>query len=339
MKNHSIQALKAVCALMVFCSHSLNMPESPVIHKIAHSPLHIFFDGQVAVIVFIVISGFFYQKDQRLSKSAYLSGIKKKLLRVYMPYVIVILLGALVCNIVCRIEYDRTIFTQWSNSFWGKGVSLSDLTGHIIPLLPHDPDLINPPCWYVVLEIKLFLTIPLAVMMANTYRGGRLIYIPLIALTLLGYANYVGSCLMGCVSRIVYDKNARKLKDLRHAGLFKTLALITAVLMLNINNEVILPPNLAFALQSLGASILVPVVYSLNSPAFANKTLQWIAGISYEIYLVHFIVLLALRPFYTGFVSYIAASLMLTLLLSMALKKSCVSLASRIESNKPVRKA
>ena len=324
---------------MVFFSHSLNMPESPVIHKMAHSPLHIFFDGQVAVIVFIVISGFFYQKDQRLSTPVYLSGVKKKLLRVYLPYVIVILLGALACNVAGGIEYDRSLFTQWSNSFWNTGVSLSDMAGHIIPLLPHDPDLINPPCWYVVLEIKLFLIIPLVVMMANTYRGGRWLYVPLIALTLLGYANYVGACLMGCVSRILYDRNALRLKTLRHVALYRSLSLIAALLMLNINNEITLPSNVAFALQSLGASILVPAVYSLHSKALANKTLQWIAGISYEIYLVHFIVLLALKPFYKGFFSYIGVSLALTLLLSMALKKSCVSMATRLESSKTVKHA
>ena len=71
---HSIQGLKGIAALMVYFSHALCMSISPLNH-LNDTPLHIFYDGQIAVVIFIVISGFFYyKKDLKPSLLTYMGG-------------------------------------------------------------------------------------------------------------------------------------------------------------------------------------------------------------------------------------------------------------------------
>ena len=63
-RNNGIQILKGVAALMVFFSHALNMRNISFVCQFQESPLHLLWDGQCAVILFMVISGFFYFKPQ-----------------------------------------------------------------------------------------------------------------------------------------------------------------------------------------------------------------------------------------------------------------------------------
>ena len=57
-----IQSLKGIAAIMVFLSHSLHQFPNKTIETLHDSCLHFFFDGQIAVIIFMAISGFFYYK-------------------------------------------------------------------------------------------------------------------------------------------------------------------------------------------------------------------------------------------------------------------------------------
>lgn len=76
MKNLSIQGLRGIAALMVFLSHALCFPNYQI-SGIQHSPWHLFFDGQIAVMIFIAISGFFYYKQLTPSLKTYMGGGKE----------------------------------------------------------------------------------------------------------------------------------------------------------------------------------------------------------------------------------------------------------------------
>lgn len=76
-KNLSIQGLRGIAALIVFFSHALCFPNSDVIIKLKDSPLHLFFDGQIAVMIFIAISGFFYYKTSGPSLKTYMGRLSE----------------------------------------------------------------------------------------------------------------------------------------------------------------------------------------------------------------------------------------------------------------------
>ena len=77
-KNQNIQALRGICALMVFLSHTLSVKDIPYVRCLMESPLHLLFDGQIAVVVFFTLSGYYYYKESTLTYEAYSNGIKKK---------------------------------------------------------------------------------------------------------------------------------------------------------------------------------------------------------------------------------------------------------------------
>lgn len=84
--NLSIQGLKGIAALVVFFSHSLNIIQNNFVQEIGKTPLHLFFDGQCSVILFFVISGFFYYREKVIDKTNYIKLIKKKIIRIYCVY-------------------------------------------------------------------------------------------------------------------------------------------------------------------------------------------------------------------------------------------------------------
>lgn len=78
--NLNIQGLKGIAAIVVFLSHALNMYKISWVQNFMDTPVHLFFDGQCSVIIFLTISGFFYYKAG-MSKALdfhYMEGLKKK---------------------------------------------------------------------------------------------------------------------------------------------------------------------------------------------------------------------------------------------------------------------
>lgn len=119
MKDNSIQGLRGICALVVFFSHALNIPIIPI-SSIKESPLHLFFDGQISVMIFLAISGFFYGSPSSTSMKSYFIGLYKKTLRIWPAYLLAMIIGWLICNM--HLSYNSMLFTEWGNSFWGGGM-------------------------------------------------------------------------------------------------------------------------------------------------------------------------------------------------------------------------
>lgn len=75
-------------------------------------------------------------------------------------------------------------------------------------------------------------------------------------------------------------------------------------------------------LLPVGAGMLICLVASMNeSKALANKIMVFIGEISYEFYIVHMVVLLALEPFFVNPYPFIIVSLFLSLFLSVLLRR------------------
>ena len=165
-KNSSIQALRAVAAMIVFLSHSLMMIKSDTILLLHDTPLHFLFDGQCAVIFFMVLSGFFYYKVEAFALKRYPHGLWKKIVRIYPLHIIMICLGVILCN--QQLSYDRSLFSTWGNTFWTRSVSLTEAVRQMIIILPGtDPNLVNPPIWYLSAEVRMFIVMPLLVGLLN----------------------------------------------------------------------------------------------------------------------------------------------------------------------------
>ena len=330
-KIESIQGLKGIAALMVFFSHALCMPITPF-YGLRDTPWHFFYDGQIAVMLFIVISGFFYFKPSKPTIESYLGGVKKKILRIFPAYIISMIIGFVCCNL--NLDYNANFFTDWSNQFWRESVGFNELCKQLTVLWPHNPDLINPPSWYIGMEVRLFLVIPLIIMLCNIKYLKWYILIPLSLLIFYGDSNYYSACLCGCLTKIAYDKILKNqdLKSKRIKYIF-LCAIVVAVFFLNVRNQFDINKTISFAFQTIGACIVVLAVSLFNFKFLTNKVLLWLGSISYEFYLCHFSILLLAKCFYHDPITYVGLCLALSLLLSIGINKLCKLFISKISSN------
>ena len=175
--NLNIQGLKGIAAIVVFLSHALNMYKISWVQDFMNTPMHLFFDGQCSVIIFLTLSGFFYYKAGKLKALDYhyMEGLKKKIIRIYPQYIICIIVGTILCNILCICSYNEDLFTSWSSSFWTQPISMVQLISQIPIFVGLNPDLIDPPVWYLLYEVRAFFIIPIVVIVVNkcTIGGGK----------------------------------------------------------------------------------------------------------------------------------------------------------------------
>lgn len=318
-KIEAIQGLRGIAAIMVFLSHALCMPISPFYLVYKNHPLHFFYDGQIAVVLFIVISGFFYWKERKPSIYNYMAGLKSKIIRIFPPYVFSMIIAWGLCN--CLLTYDKSTFTDWANTFWQDTVSLSELIKSLTVVWPHDFNLINPPTWYIGLEVRFFLLIPILIMLCNTKYTNWWILIILIPLFIVNNRFYFAICLCGSITKII-----SKLNITNYLTRYKSLnafIILVALFLLNIRNEFSLNDNISYSCQTIGACLIVLLVSLYNYKWLCNKVLLWLGNISLQFYLCHFGVLLIFRSFYYNLLSYVLISFIMSLLLSVLVKKIC----------------
>lgn len=191
-KNLSIQSFRAIAALMVFLSHSLMMIKSDTIARLHDTPLHFFFDGQCAVVFFMVLSGYLYYKAESFSLRKYAKGLWRKVVRIYPAHIIMIGVGVLLCNL--QLPYHAELFSEWGNSFWGQPIGMAETLRQMIIALPGtDPYLVNPPVWYLQVEVRMFILMPLIIGLLNKFGESK-----------DTVAFWVTLIVLGCVSCIVY---------------------------------------------------------------------------------------------------------------------------------------
>lgn len=284
------------------------------------SPFHIFFDGQIAVVLFVVLSGFFYYKKGCPSVKSYVFGVRNKIFRIFPAYIISMLISYLLCNLDCT--YDITLFSEWSNTFWQQKASFLELLKQLTVLWPHDANLINPPTWYIGLEVRFFLVIPLLVMMCNTKYTSWYILIPIALLLILSGRIFYATCILGCITRVIYNKleTSENLYKTKYKILILFLLLIS-IYLLNIRNELDVTKKIALVLQSIGAASVVLWVSIYNYKLLTNNILVYLGNISFEFYLCHFSVLLLLRSFYNDMFSYVIVSFVISILVSVIVNK------------------
>jgi len=180
--THRIEALdslRGIAALQVLLHHCLlcvpifytvvnykaPLPitgaKNTILNALIYSPLHFFWLGSEPVILFFVLSGFvlsipFNDGGQNFDYKAY---FVKRLIRLYIPYIVSIFLSMLL-RVILYHPLNIHI-SDWFISMWTKPVGAQQLTD--IVLLKSDAEFQNvvSTLWSLVIEIKLSLIFPL----------------------------------------------------------------------------------------------------------------------------------------------------------------------------------
>lgn len=138
----SLQSLKGLAAIIVFMGHALGMYHNEYVASYKSTAFNILSDGQCSVAIFFCLTGFFSYREQQLNLKSYVNSIRRKAIRIYPAYLLVMILGWLIAN--STLSYDKTLFTDWCNSFWNETISLKYLLTSLALVLPFDSNVLNP---------------------------------------------------------------------------------------------------------------------------------------------------------------------------------------------------
>ena len=89
-RNLNIQGLRAVLSLIVFAGHSIGAYLKIDENTYTSNPLDFLWDGNICVVIFFVLSGYFYYTTDLLTWNTYKNLIIKRTLKIAPPLLCVI---------------------------------------------------------------------------------------------------------------------------------------------------------------------------------------------------------------------------------------------------------
>lgn len=338
MKNRieSLDALRGIGAFVVVIFHCLisfeifyqatnvAVYDNDFIKWLSISPLHTFWAGREAVILFFVLSGFVlaipFLNNTVVSYKDY---IIKRFFRIYVPYITVMMLSVLFVSIFADFKNIDYLSTSYNNR-WDHSVSLKAIISYFL-MLPHDISNVNGVVWSLFHEMRISIIFPLIMFIVLKFDWKKSIFFGFgifiiaklicdIASKFIGndaissvflsfgttfyYALFfvLGSVLSKYRTQVV--QRIKKTSKQSKLSLFVTsLLLINCKWMLYIYN--FNDTFLTEFIPAFGILILFIVVLSskLANKVLTMKPLLWMGKISYSLYLTHIITIMMLTIF------------------------------------------
>ena len=130
-RSHTIQMLRGLACLAVFFSHAIGALPTGYWQigsvDLNTTPLRLLWGGNAAVVVFFVLSGFFFYKtDYRLTVRGWMHTVFNRHVRIYCVYIPILLLG-----VAARFTYPPfSGLSEWMSGFWTDEFSLKQLAMH-----------------------------------------------------------------------------------------------------------------------------------------------------------------------------------------------------------------
>jgi peptidoglycan/LPS O-acetylase OafA/YrhL len=295
--NHrfaELDGLRGIASLMVFFSHFVGFfYESEFINFMQNSPLRFFWNGDAAVNLFFVLSGFVLAKSMIGKKIGYLSYITKRIFRIYPAYYFSILLSLFLMQFF--ISSNMFELSNWAQSFWKSNLFLSDIIDHIILIKNFNTRLINPVVWSLSVELKISILIPLIIMLFKKERNIYFNYCVLLMSYILSLAIpfffFFPQFMLGVLFALNYNKIIIIVSEIN-----KTLFLLICILIIFLFGNRFLFPRIA-AYSELISTFLCGfgsfglLIISINvkwvKDILASKVGVFLGKTSYSFYLLH----------------------------------------------------
>jgi peptidoglycan/LPS O-acetylase OafA/YrhL len=333
-----------------------NQGPGDLLRTLEHSPLAIIYAGSQSVILFFVLSGFVlslpFERADREGRLGYRAFLASRLCRLYLPYATAVLLA--VPLVAAWHGHDVAALGGWFNGQWKLVPTGSLLVSHAEMLGDFPANALDPVLWSLVHEMRISLVFPLLLLLA---RGrGVLLTGALCAGLLIGGFEFqqlyrqigmdsYGSTIAYASAFVLGIALARRRVAIR-AGferaptLVRILALVVGVLLFTFSLWVVPTPLTgiwAEALQTgtamLGAGLLIVVAQGSRRArrVLGVAPLQLAGRLSYSLYLVHGLVLLALAHLLWGHLpgALVIAMVWSGAFLAAAALRACVELPAQ----------
>lgn len=333
-RYEELDSLRGLAALAVMIGHfflvfapmaqntsSLAFLEYPL-NLLKYTPLHLFWGGHEAVIMFFLLSGFvlslpFFSNRQQ----SYTVYLIKRICRIYIPFVVALFVAILMREAVYVTKL--TELTPYYNNLWVIPPDLASIVHHLLFIGNYNSTRYDPILWTLVHEMRISLIFPFIMIMI--VKGGWKLGLPLaIGLSvgaeyLLGafemrymtnYAvtlHYTSFFIIGAL--LAMNREALKKLYTRMNGWWLTLLFAAAVCGYSLKwigygseFQQWFQPHRGDWPIAIGASLFIVAAISSArlSKQLQRKSLLFLGKTSYSLYLYHMIVLLSLVHLLNG---------------------------------------
>lgn len=303
-----LDGLRGIAALVVLFHHTLlTIPSLALGYQspskvpssaawLVFSPLHTLWNGNSAVYVFFVLSGFVLVVPLSRRRPDWRSYYPRRLIRLYLP-----VWGSVAIACVLILTIPRVAGHE--QSWW--------VNSQVIRLIPHDivqtivllfgANLINSPLWSLQWEIWFSLLLPVFFLLATKWSRGWLVKLAALAvISTIGSVVHIDALFylpmfgFGAILAVEWHRLHRMTTN--WGWVRWLMPAVLSVLMLNSAWDIraSIPGNGEIA--ALGAILLVIVF--LFSPVAQrigdSRAAQWLGRISFSLYLVHVPILVSL---------------------------------------------
>lgn len=260
------------------------------------------------------------------------------MIRIYPVYIIMLVVGTILCNIELNLVVDCSNFSEWFAAFWKQRITIKDLALQIPIIGKYDATLINPPIWTMYAEMQAIVLLPILDFWYRKKRKKWMIFCTLVVAVIFNVCHlfpqivwkWMSVFIIGYTGKVIFSCEEK------YVNMLKRNKVAFIVVLLNIflfEIRSIMPEDIRIFSLAISCMMLILVICHNN---LINRicSVGWlvlVGNISYELYLVHFVVLLALRPcaVYLPPATYIALAFIISILISLVLNR-CISKSLKI---------
>lgn len=337
-----LDSLRGIAAVtVIFCHFLLVFPAFDFYHLsgrhydfLIYSPLHFFWAGHEAVILFFTLSGFVLCISIMKSQTfLYKSYIVKRFCRIYIPYILIMFLSVLASIQLHNHELQGV--SDWTLQFWNNGISLKTFLqlGTLILFPSYVANDYNIALWSLVHEMRISIIFPIIVFVVVRIRSLYSIVLAL-GIAIIGYigsvifsnsllvdgfqsAQYILMFTVGAL--MAYHVDSLSAWYLSLNRWMKGMLPIIGILLYTYDwwfmyDMRIIHLSLIDDIFSMLGSVIF-IICAMNSNRIRHMlhrhSIHYVGSISYSIYLIHGLVLISFLYLLSSYIS-IAWILVLT---------------------------
>ena len=322
-RYHQLDSLRGIAALTVVFSHYSQIAPT---RWMQHVPWRLFTEGHSAVVLFFTLSGFALALQVTgQSKPGYAEFVIKRVCRIYIPYLVAVLAAYALYAALYRTDLSWT--GDWVNQAWHSGIDRHDLLNHIYFLIPFSNSTLDPVLWSLVYEMRISLLFPiLVVVVFATPLWVSLTLSAGLSLAAFGYYSHLHRVLMDAsiqgewmptihyMSMFVLGASIARYRHVIASTLGthdrRTLLAALAICLLvyglvgAANHHIVSDDVLrSFAddwivLPAVTGILVLAIALEPFSDILAARPLVFLGKISYSLYLLHCLVLMAVLHYF-----------------------------------------
>jgi peptidoglycan/LPS O-acetylase OafA/YrhL len=277
-----------------------------------YSPAHVLFAGHEAVITFFILSGFVLSLPYHAGRApGYGPFLVKRVFRIWVPYVCAVLVGLLAMSWLARPALPG--LSDWANGAWRVPLTPGLLLGHLSLVGSFPNGSVDPVIWSLVHEMRISLVFPLLMIAVlkfdwrvNLGAAAGLACVGAVATAVLARASvgvdyfatleyvpmFVAGALLAARRERIRDWWSGLPRGIRIAWLPAGVTMYT-IKWWAFHGNVGFPSDWVVA---AGATMLIVAAFAAPRARAALRTrpLLFLGRVSYSLYLLHALVLLAL---------------------------------------------